>query len=43
MEAMPTFVFIKEGKLVDRVVGARKEELLKAVEKHGAAVGTASA
>ena len=43
VEAMPTFVFIKEGNLVDRVVGAKKDELLKAIEKHGTAVGTASA
>lgn len=27
VEAMPTFLFLKEGKEIDRVVGARKEEL----------------
>ncbi|GFY86202.1 thioredoxin H-type 1 [Actinidia rufa] len=43
VEAMPTFVFIKEGKLVDRVVGAKKEELQMAIQKHDTAVGTASA
>ncbi|KAH0681484.1 hypothetical protein KY290_022789 [Solanum tuberosum] len=37
VEAMPTFVFIKEGKEVDRVVGAHKEGLLQTIEKHGAA------
>ncbi|GFZ10368.1 thioredoxin H-type 1 [Actinidia rufa] len=37
VEAMPTFVFIKEGKLVDRVVGAKKDELVEAIEKHGVA------
>lgn len=34
VEAMPTFVFLKEGKLVDKVVGAKKEELLQKVEQH---------
>lgn len=24
---MPTFVFIKDGKLLDKIVGANKEEL----------------
>ncbi|XP_057470122.1 thioredoxin H1-like [Actinidia eriantha] len=44
VEAMPTFVFIKEGKVVDRVVGAKKEKLVEAIEKHGGvADGTASA
>lgn len=33
---MPTFVFIKEGNIVDRVVGAKKEELQMAVTKHSA-------
>ncbi|KAL3833996.1 hypothetical protein ACJIZ3_008732 [Penstemon smallii] len=27
VDAMPTFVFLKEGKQVDKVVGARKEDL----------------
>lgn len=36
MEAMPTFVFMKEGKIVDRVVGAKKDELQMAVAKHAA-------
>ncbi|KAI9123849.1 hypothetical protein K1719_005149 [Acacia pycnantha] len=34
VEAMPTFVFLKEGKIVDRVVGAKKEELLQTITKH---------
>ncbi|KAI9109625.1 hypothetical protein QN277_027716 [Acacia crassicarpa] len=40
VEAMPTFVFLKEGKIVDRVVGAKKEELLQTITKH---VATTSA
>lgn len=38
VEAMPTFLFLKEGKVVDKLVGARKEELLEKVAKHSAAV-----
>ncbi|KAL4363378.1 hypothetical protein GQ457_04G019600 [Hibiscus cannabinus] len=34
VEAMPTFLFLKEGKGVDRVVGAKKEELQQTVTKH---------
>ncbi|KAL5999501.1 hypothetical protein ACLOJK_037786 [Asimina triloba] len=34
IEAMPTFMFLKEGKIVDKVVGARKEELHQKVSKH---------
>ncbi|KAI8547628.1 hypothetical protein RHMOL_Rhmol07G0210300 [Rhododendron molle] len=34
VEAMPTFIFIKEGKLVDKVVGAQKEALQIAVAEH---------
>ncbi|KAK7252936.1 hypothetical protein RIF29_37249 [Crotalaria pallida] len=40
VEAMPTFVIIKEGTIVDRVVGAKKDELQQAIAKHAA---TASA
>ncbi|KAL3640920.1 hypothetical protein CASFOL_015888 [Castilleja foliolosa] len=36
VEAMPTFLFIKEGKVVDTVVGARKEDLQVKVTTHGA-------
>ncbi|GFP95158.1 thioredoxin h-type [Phtheirospermum japonicum] len=38
VEAMPTFVFIKEGNIVDKVVGARKEELQLKVTTHGGAL-----
>ncbi|XWS63574.1 hypothetical protein CRYUN_Cryun06bG0112200 [Craigia yunnanensis] len=34
VEAMLTFVFVKKGKEVDRMVGARKAELQKMIEKH---------
>ncbi|KAL1354883.1 hypothetical protein HN51_006935 [Arachis hypogaea] len=40
VEAMPTFVFVKEGTIIDKVVGAKKEELQQKLEKH---VATASA
>ncbi|KAL8513865.1 hypothetical protein ACS0TY_013109 [Phlomoides rotata] len=33
VEAMPTFIFLKEGKILDRVVGA-KEELQSTIAKH---------
>lgn len=33
---MPTFVFLKDGKEVDRVVGAKKEELQQTIVKHAA-------
>ncbi|KAL0360641.1 UNVERIFIED_CONTAM: Thioredoxin H-type 1 [Sesamum radiatum] len=36
VEAMPTFLFFKEGKVVDKIVGARKEELQEKITKHGA-------
>ena len=34
VEAMPTFLFLKDGKAVDRLVGAKKDELKVLVEKH---------
>ncbi|KAK2990784.1 hypothetical protein RJ640_012685 [Escallonia rubra] len=34
VEAMPTFLLIKRGKEVDRIVGAKKDELQKKIEKH---------
>ncbi|KAJ7944217.1 Thioredoxin [Quillaja saponaria] len=37
VESMPTFIFLKEGKIVDKVVGAKKEELQQNIEKHVAA------
>ncbi|XP_051150769.1 thioredoxin H-type 1-like isoform X2 [Andrographis paniculata] len=36
IEAMPTFVFIKGGEEVDRLVGAKKEDLQAKVAQHGA-------
>ncbi|TKW30852.1 hypothetical protein SEVIR_2G065100v4 [Setaria viridis] len=41
VEAMPTFLLIKEGKEVHKIVGARKDDLLAKVAEHGG--GTASA
>lgn len=43
IEAMPSFVFLKEGKEIDRVVGARKEELQSKITLHASAVQTADA
>ncbi|BBG94879.1 thioredoxin H-type 1 [Prunus dulcis] len=37
VDAVPTFLFLKEGKVVDKVVGAKKDELRTKVEKHDAA------
>ncbi|KAL8059103.1 hypothetical protein ABFS82_03G064100 [Erythranthe guttata] len=34
VEAMPTFLFFKEGKEVDKVVGAKKEDLLAKITAH---------
>lgn len=34
MEAMPTFVFIKDGNVVEKLVGARKEDLHATIAKH---------
>ncbi|KAL5196914.1 hypothetical protein ABZP36_000426 [Zizania latifolia] len=42
VEAMPTFLYIKDGKEVDKVVGARKEELQSNIVKH-IETGSASA
>ncbi|GAV63493.1 Thioredoxin domain-containing protein [Cephalotus follicularis] len=33
VQAMPTFVLVKNGKEVDRVVGAKKDELEKKIDK----------
>ncbi|CAK9148227.1 unnamed protein product [Ilex paraguariensis] len=41
VQAMPTFIFLKEGKMVDKVVGAKKEELQGTIEKHLTSVLTA--
>ncbi|KAF5753012.1 hypothetical protein HS088_TW01G00930 [Tripterygium wilfordii] len=40
IEARPTFMFLKEGKIVDQVVGAKKEQLQATISKH---LATASA
>ncbi|KAK1362343.1 Thioredoxin domain-containing protein [Heracleum sosnowskyi] len=34
VEAMPTFIFLKEGKLVDKIVGAKKEDIHQTIIKH---------
>ncbi|KAH6823514.1 thioredoxin H-type 1 [Perilla frutescens var. hirtella] len=41
VEAMPTFLFLKEGQVVDRIVGARKEELQAKINQHGALTASA--
>ncbi|CAJ1931671.1 unnamed protein product [Sphenostylis stenocarpa] len=33
VQTMPTFILIKKGKIVEKVVGAKKEELQKLIEK----------
>lgn len=40
VEAMPTFMFVKGGKIVDKVVGAQKDQLQMTLAKH---MATASA
>lgn len=37
VQAMPTFVLMKGGKEVDRVVGSKKDELEKKIIKYRAA------
>lgn len=37
IEAMPTFMFLRDGKIVDQVVGAKRDELQQTVAKHLAA------
>ncbi|KAL8550385.1 hypothetical protein ACS0TY_008996 [Phlomoides rotata] len=34
VQAMPTFILMKRGKEVDKVVGAKKDDLRKKIEKH---------
>ncbi|KAK7382991.1 hypothetical protein VNO78_28656 [Psophocarpus tetragonolobus] len=41
IEAMPTFLFFKEGNLVDKVVAAKKEELQQTIAKHVSAAANA--
>ena len=38
IEAMPTFVFLKEGTIIDKVVGARKDELQQKIAFHSSAL-----
>jgi thioredoxin 1 len=38
IRAMPTFLFIKDGKQVDRIVGANKDELDKKVQHYDSLV-----
>ncbi|CAK7346302.1 unnamed protein product [Dovyalis caffra] len=40
VEAMPTFIFLKDGKEVDKIVGADKDGLPRMIAKHA---GTAAA
>lgn len=41
VEAMPTFMFVKDGKIVDKVVGARKSDLEEMTIKHMTATASA--
>ncbi|VYS60027.1 unnamed protein product [Arabidopsis thaliana] len=34
IQVMPTFMFLKEGKILDKVVGAKKDELQSTIAKH---------
>lgn len=34
VQAMPTFILMKRGKEVDKVVGAQRDDLRKKIEKH---------
>ncbi|XP_073133645.1 thioredoxin H2-like [Henckelia pumila] len=34
VQAMPSFMLLKRGKVVDKVVGAKREDLQKKIEKH---------
>uniref|UniRef100_A0A7N0SVF4 Thioredoxin domain-containing protein n=1 Tax=Kalanchoe fedtschenkoi TaxID=63787 RepID=A0A7N0SVF4_KALFE len=43
VEAMPTFIFLKEGKIIDKIVGAQKDALVATINKHAAAAGVATA
>lgn len=42
VDAMPTFVFLKDGMEIDRVVGAKKEALVELVAKHAASTSTST-
>ncbi|KAJ1423573.1 Thioredoxin-like superfamily [Sesbania bispinosa] len=34
VHALPTFILFKKGKIADKVVGVKKEELKRMIEKH---------
>lgn len=34
VQGMPTFMLIKKGKVADKVVGVKKEELQRLIEQH---------
>ncbi|CAN8287606.1 unnamed protein product [Cochlearia groenlandica] len=36
VEAMPTFVYMKEGEIIDKIVGADKDQIVVKLEKHSA-------
>jgi thioredoxin 1 len=42
IEAMPTFLFLKDGQKIDTVVGARKDTLQESIEKHVAAASASA-
>ncbi|EFH70267.1 hypothetical protein ARALYDRAFT_891439 [Arabidopsis lyrata subsp. lyrata] len=35
VEAMPTFVFMKEGEILDHIIGAEREKIQEKLLKHG--------
>uniref|UniRef100_A0A0D9WWB2 Thioredoxin domain-containing protein n=1 Tax=Leersia perrieri TaxID=77586 RepID=A0A0D9WWB2_9ORYZ len=43
IESMPTFVFMKEGAVIDKVIGAKKDELHSTILKYANAPAPASA
>lgn len=43
VEAMPTFLFLRGGKIVDKLVGASKEKLLAIATKHAAPAAAVAA
>lgn len=40
---MPTLILLKEGKIVDKVVGAKKDELLLKITMHAGDAATTTA
>ncbi|KAK0576653.1 hypothetical protein LWI29_021167 [Acer saccharum] len=41
VQAMPTFMYFQEGKVVDKLVGANKPRLQELAEKHATAIAAA--